>query len=115
MLAPNVYIIYAAELLQFVGYAIYVPAGVRYIAHTLPESEFLNGQALVGSALTAGCLIASFVGGPMIDMVGLGATLCGVQLFSVGGVILFSCAMTKSLHMFPSEVGKGASHNTSAK
>ena len=115
MLAPNAYLIYAAELIQFGGYAIYVPAGVRYIAHTLPESEFLKGQALVGSAFTAGCLVAGFVGGPMIDLVGLGATLCGVQIFSVGGVILFSCAMTKSLHMFPSQVGKDAPHDTSAK
>ena len=104
MLAPNVYIIYAAELLQFAGFAIYVPAGVRYVAHTLPESEFLKGQALVGSAFTAGYLIAGFVGGPMIDLIGLNATLWGVQLFSVGGVILFTRAMTKSLSMFPSAV-----------
>ncbi len=102
MLAPNVYFIYAAEFLQFVGFAIYVPAGVRYIAHTLPESEFLKGQALVGSAFTSGYLISSFVGGPMIDLIGLRATLWGVQLFSVGGVILFTLAMIKSLSKFPS-------------
>ncbi len=107
MIAPNVYFIYGAELLQFAGYAIYVPAGVRYIAHALPESEFLKGQALVGSGFTAGYLISSFVGGPMIDLIGLRATMWGVQLFSVGGVLLFTWAMTKSLHMFPSvSVGK---------
>ena len=107
MLAPNVYFIYAAEFLQFVGFAIYVPAGVRFIAHTLPESEFLKGQALVGSAFTGGYLISSFVGGPMIDLIGLKATMWGLQLFSVSGVILFSLAMTKSLSMFPSvPVGK---------
>ncbi len=115
MLAPNVYFIYAAEVIQFGGYAMYVPAGIRYVAHTLPESAFLKGQALIGSAFTAGYLVASFVGGPMIDFVGLGTTLCAVQIFSIGGVILFSCAMTKSLHMFPSEVGKSAQHDTSAK
>ena len=103
MLAPTTYLIFAAELLQFVGYAIYIPAGVRYIAHTLPESEFLKGQSLVVSAFTAGCLIAGFVGGPMIDLFGLRATFWGVQLFSVAGVILFTCAMLKSLHMFPSD------------
>ncbi len=102
MLAPNVYFVYAAELLQFVGYAIYVPAGVRYIAHTLPESEFLKGQSIVGSAFTIGYLISSLVGGSMIDFIGLRATMWGVQLFSVGGVLLFSYAMTKSLSMFPS-------------
>ncbi len=101
MLAPNVYLLYAAELLQFAGYAIYVPAGVRFVAHTLPESEFLKGQSLVGSALTLGYLIASFTGGIMIDLVGINLTLWGVQLFSAGGVILFTVAMTKSLSMFP--------------
>ncbi len=101
-LAPNVYLIYAAELLQFVGYAIYVPAGVRYIAHTLPESEFLKGQAIVGSAFTMGYLITGFVGGPMIDLIGLKATLWGLQLFAISGVLLFTFAMKKSLSMFPS-------------
>ena len=101
MLAPNVYLLYAAELLQFAGYAIYVPAGVRFVAHTLPESEFLKGQSIVGSALTLGYLIASFAGGIMIDLIGIGPTLWGVQLFSAAGVILFTAAMTKSLSMFP--------------
>ena len=101
MLAPNVYLLYAAELLQFAGYAIYVPAGVRFVAHTLPESEFLKGQSIVGSALTLGYLIASFAGGIMIELVGIGLTLWGVQLFSAAGVILFTVAMTKSLSMFP--------------
>ncbi len=101
MLAPNVYLLYAAELLQFAGYAVYVPAGVRFVAHTLPESEFLKGQSIVGSALTGGYLIASFVGGIMIDLIGINLTLWGVQLFSAGGVILFTTAMTKSLSMFP--------------
>ena len=104
MLAPSVHLIFAAEVLQFVGYAIYVPAGVRFIAHTLRENEFLKGQAIVGSATTAGYLISSFVGGPMIDLVGLGTTLWGVQLFSVGGVLLFAAAMKKSLSLAPSAV-----------
>ena len=102
MLAPTTYLIFAAELLQFVGYAIYIPAGVRYIENTLPASEFLKGQSLVVSAFTAGCLIASFIGGPMIDIIGLRATFWGVQLFSVVGVVLYTAAISKSLHMFPS-------------
>ncbi len=100
-LAPSVYFIYAAELLQFVGYALYVPAYVRYIAHTLPESEFLKGQALVGSAFTGGCLLAGFVGGPLIDLVGIHAAMWYIQLFSLAGVIFLACAMKKSLTMFP--------------
>lgn len=106
MLAPNVYSIYAAELLQFAGYAIYVPAGMRYVAHTLPESEFLKGQALIGSAYTVGSLIANIVGGPMLEHLGLRVTLWGMQLFSVVGIVLYTYAMWKSLRMFPSAVAE---------
>lgn len=108
MLAPSVTVIYLAELLQFVGFAIYVPAGVRFISHTLPDSEFLKGQAIVGSAYTAGYLICTFVGGPMIDLIGLNATLWGVQLFSVAGVVLFTLSMHNSLKRFPSQPVKKA-------
>ncbi len=104
MLAPNIYFVYAAELLQFAGYAIYVPAGLRYVAHTLPESKFLKGQALVGSAYTVGCLIATLLGGPMLEHLGLRVTLWGMQGFSVAGIVLYTYAMWKSLHMFPSAV-----------
>ncbi len=102
MLAPSVYSIYAAELLQFAGYAIYVPAGMRYVAHTLPENEFLKGQALIGSAYTVGSLIANLIGGPMLEHWGLHITLWGMQIFSVVGIALYTYAMWKSLRMFPS-------------
>ncbi len=101
ILAPNVYFIYAAELLQFVGYAFYVPSYVRYIAHTLPESEFLKGQALVGSAFTGGYLLAGFVGGPLINGLGIHAAMWCIQLFSLAGILFIACAMKKSLAMFP--------------
>ncbi len=106
MLAPSVYFIFAAELLQFAGYAIYVPAGMRYVAHTLPESEFLKGQAMIGSAYTVGSLIANVIGGPMLEHLGLRVTLWGMQGFAVVGIVLYTYAMWKSLHMFPSAVKK---------
>ncbi len=101
MLAPNVYSVYAAELLQFAGYAIYVPAGMRYVAHTLPDSEYLKGQAMIFSAYTVGSLIANIIGGPMLERLGLDVTLWVMQIFSVVGIVLYTYALWKSLHMFP--------------
>ena len=100
-LAPNVYVIYAAELLQFAGYAFYIPAGVRYVAHAIPESEYMKGQALVGSAFTIGQLVAVLVGGRLIDSIGIHASLWCVQICSLTGVVFFLLAMHDSLKKFP--------------
>lgn len=101
MIASNIYVVYAAELLQFASYAIYVPAAVRYISHAIPKSEFLKGQSLAGSAFTVGSIFSSFVGGHLIDSIGITQTLWLVQIFSVAGVLLFTAAMFGSLHKTP--------------
>lgn len=95
MLARTPAAIYAAELLQFLSYAIYVPATVDYIAKNLPEGDFLKAQALSGSAFTMGSLLATMIGGPMIDLIGVRPTVILVQVFSITGAILFTFALKK--------------------
>lgn len=104
MFAPSIPIVYAAELLQFVSYAIYVPASVRYIAHAIPETEFLKGQALAGSAFTVGSLVATFLGGQMIERFGMDSSVWVIQIFSVVGIVLFTYTMFDSLKKFPGDV-----------
>ncbi len=106
MIAPNVYVIYAAELLQFVSYAIYVPAAARHINHALPKSEILHGQALAGSAFTAGGLVATIVGGRLIDTIGMRPTLFIIQLISVVGVSVFTISIFNSLKKVPAKKRK---------
>lgn len=101
MFAPNIYVVYAAELLQFISYAIYVPAGIRYVSHAIPESQFLKGQALTGSAFTVGGLLATFLGGQMLDFFGLRVSCLIIQIFSITGIVLFTIAMLDSIRRFP--------------
>ena len=101
MMAGNIYVVYAAALLQFFSFAIYVPAAIRYISHAIPKSEFLKGQSIAGSAFTVGSIFAAFVGGQMIDRIGITPTLWLVQIFSVAGVILFTVAMFGSIRNTP--------------
>lgn len=103
ILAPNIYVIYAAELLQFASYAIYVPAAVRYISHAIPQESFLKGQALAGSAFTIGGLLSSFGGGHMIDLLGMNPALWIILCLSFIGVILFTVTMFDSKRRFPTE------------
>ncbi len=101
--APNVYTVYGAELLQFFSYAIYVPAAAKHINHALPKSEILHGQALAGSALTAGGLISTIVGGRLIDIIGMRPTLFIIQLISIAGVSVFTVSIFNSLKKIPAK------------
>ena len=96
ILSPNIYAIYATQLLHFIGFAIYIPASARYLTYAIPRTEYLKGQALLGSAGTIGDLVASFGGGLLIDYVGMDKALWIMQIFSAIGVILFSTAVLRS-------------------
>ena len=85
--------LYIVGLLQFMSYAFYVPATVDYIARTLPQEDFLKGQAFSGTAFTLGCLAATFIGGWLLDLAGTGRALAIMQLFSIAGAILFTVAI----------------------
>lgn len=86
----------AAELLQFFSYAIYVPAAVDYIARSLPREDFLRGQALAGSAFTLGSLLATFLGGLLLDAAGVHGALAVMCLFALIGALLFTAAAPRS-------------------
>ena len=86
----------AAELLQFLSYAVYVPATVDYVARTLPPQDFLKGQALAGSAFTLGSLLATFLGGLLLDAVGVRSALTVMCLFALAGALLFTAAVPRS-------------------
>ena len=82
--------IYAAELLQFLSYGLYIPTVVSYIAQVFPDRERLRGQAFAGSAYTVGSVVATFAGGVLLDLKGVHATLLVVVLISLLGALLFS-------------------------
>ena len=96
LLASSPEAIYAAQLLQFVSYAFFIPGVVRYIARVLPPSAFLKGQSMYGSAYTAGSVIAVFFGGLLLDAVGVTSTLAIAQCFSFTGAILLTLSVRKS-------------------
>lgn len=88
--------IYAAQALQFVSYALFIPGVVRYIRKILPEEAFLKGQSLYGSAYTMGSVIATFFGGMLLDAVGVQNTLAIAQVFSFMGALLLSISVRQS-------------------
>lgn len=100
-IAPNMYFLYAAELLQFFSFSIYIPSTERYLSHVIPANEYLKGQALIASALVIGSLIASLLGGFMIDKCGMNTTLIVMQVFSIVGIVFFIISIKRSLKIAP--------------
>ena len=100
-LAPNIYFVYAAELLQFFSFSIYVPSAERYLSHVIPKQEYLKGQALISSALVTGSLIASLLGGVLIDKLGINTALMIMQIFAIVGAVFFIVSIKRSLKIAP--------------
>ena len=94
-LATSPAMLYAISLLQFASYAFYVPAAVEYVSDALSQQDFLAGQALVGTAFTLGSLAATFIGGWMLDLLGVRGALSGMQAFSIAGAVLLSVAVLR--------------------
>ncbi len=102
MFAPSITVIYAAEMLQMVSYALYVPTSAKHIANAIPSSEFLRGQALAGSAFTVGTLVATLLGGRLIDTTGIHSAAIVMQLLSTTGAVVFTVSILWSLRVIPS-------------
>lgn len=88
LLAPSVAGIYAAQIFQFGGYAMFVPASVYYANEVVPRSSLAKGQAALTSASTLGGVAASLLGGRLLDCAGVGTMLTASVLIASAG-----CAM----------------------
>ena len=88
-------VIYAAELLQFCSYGIYIPSIVQFIASIYDMDSNIRGQSLAGSAYTAGGVISTLAGGLMLDAVGVRETLIIVVSITFAGALLISISVAR--------------------
>ena len=105
LLAPSPGTLYAVQLLNFFSCAVYVPGMMDYMRHVLPEDQLLRGVTLAGTATTLGSLIATILGGWLMDGVGVRAALAVVQTFAVIGAILLTLALRDALRRNAAEAG----------
>lgn len=97
LLAPTPGILFVVQLLNFASCAVYVPGMMNYMRTTLPESQLLRGVTLAGTATTLGSLIATILGGWLMDGVGVRYALAIVQLFAICGAALLTIALSHAL------------------
>lgn len=95
LLAGSVGMIYATQLLQVGGYALFIPASVYYVGKLLDRADMVKGQSLVTTAITLGGVFASVIGGKMLDDYGVGPTLFVGAVVALIGVISMSMSVEK--------------------
>ena len=90
LLATSPAWLYGAHLLQCLSYAIFLPATVYYANEQVEEQDQFKAQAIMTAATTMSAMLASLVGGLMIENLGLGAlNLFGFVLALIGAVLVF--------------------------
>ena len=70
-LAGSVGLLFAAQIFQFVGFALIMPTMVYYINEIMSRGEAVKGQALFTMMMTFSSIVASLAGGWMLDAYGV--------------------------------------------
>lgn len=97
LLLPGVVGLYAAQAAQLLGFALFTVSSVYYVGMRIDKRDVVKGQTYLAVANTLGCLIAHFLGGALIDGVGVGAALGICTAISVlGGAIAIGSVVSKS-------------------
>ncbi len=93
--ASNIWLLYAAQLLEFFSYALFVPASIYYVNRIIKEEDRTKGQAFITSAITIGSVVASFLGGWLLDCRSVKIMLLVGTLFAALGFLIGLGAVEK--------------------
>lgn len=85
--AVNMFMIYVAQVMQMLAYAVFIPASVYYVSQLVEEHDMNKGQALVTGAMTLASVFASLAGGVLLDALGVSKVLMIGAIISVLGTI----------------------------
>ncbi len=88
LILPNILGLYASQVCQIAGYALYTVCSVYYAGEIVSDRDTVKGQTYISAANTIGCLIAHLTGGAMIDAVGVENMLIITTAISAIGMIM---------------------------
>ena len=88
--------LYVSTSLQLVGYALFIPASVRYANDVMAPEDAVKGQAFVTTMITLGAIFSSLAGGWIIDATGMTAALGLFLILSVIGTVVALTGVEKT-------------------
>lgn len=69
--APNIPVIYAVQIFEMPGYALFTLASIYWINGIVAPEDRVQGQAYFAMAMTIGAVLAGFLGGFLLDWAGV--------------------------------------------
>ena len=94
-LAGSVGMLYAANLLQILSYALITPAMVQYVNLVIGQKDSAKGQAIANGMATLGAVFASSIGGKLYDVLSVRTTLLISAAIAVCGVVILSLSIDR--------------------
>ena len=95
-LAGSVAMFYAAEALQALSFAIFVPASVRYADEVIEKRNSTKGQTFITAVISMASIFASIIGGILLDGAGAKPALLVGVLVSAAGTFVMMFAIQKA-------------------
>ncbi len=90
LFATNIFMIYVAQSLQMLSYAIFIPGSIYYVNQVLERKDMIKGQAFTTAATTLGGVGGSLVGGWLLSFTTVANTLIfGLGLSALGFIVMY--------------------------
>ena len=94
-LAGSVAMLYVANLLQALSFALMIPAMVQYVNLVIDPKDSAKGQAIANGMITLGAIFSSSIGGRLYDTLSVHATLLIGVAIAVCGMLLCNFSIEK--------------------
>jgi PPP family 3-phenylpropionic acid transporter len=94
-IASSIGMLYFSMLFQSLAFALFIPASVHFVDEIMSEKDAVKGQAFVTIAMTFSSLIGSILGGLIINLLGVSASLYFATLITFVGVIISISALVR--------------------
>ena len=88
LLAPSLPVFYLVQVLQLAGWGLIAIAPIYYVNRVIGPEDAIKGQAYIGMSYTVASVLASMVGGWLIDLAGVPALLMMASLVGVAGAVV---------------------------
>ncbi|MEG1884026.1 MAG: MFS transporter [Clostridia bacterium] len=91
--------LYIAVSMQALSFGLFTPASIRYANEALDPADANKGQAFIVLAISAGSILASALGGRLLDISSVRIFLLATVLVSAMGVLLMAFVPRKPNNM----------------
>lgn len=98
LFARNMTMVYLNQSLNVMTFGLFLPAAIFFLSHSMEKKDSTRAQALLTSSIIAGNVLASLIGGALMDYFGIHSLLQVIALIESLAFILMIGALKGENH-----------------